>query len=118
MNLSPDWVGYLHSFGHDAVHRSSVGPADASDDDLVSWARTHDRAVLTSDLDFGTMLAMSGERRPSVVELRSASTLPDRIGPLVAQAISHAEADLLSGAILTVETGRLRLRILDLDRKE
>jgi hypothetical protein len=41
-----------------------------------------------------------------------------RIGPLVVQALARAEADLLSGAILTIEADRLRLRALDFARKE
>jgi hypothetical protein len=41
---------------------------------------------------------------------------PDR--PLVVQALTRAEAERLSGAILTTEADRLRLRALDFARKE
>jgi predicted nuclease of predicted toxin-antitoxin system len=44
MNLSTEWVPLLCAAGHDAVHWSDVG-----------------------DLDFGTMLALSGDDGPSVV---------------------------------------------------
>ena len=112
MNLSPEWVGYLECRGHDVVHWTGVGKADANDEEIMRWARENDRIVLTSDLDFGAMLATSEARRPSVIQLRSETTLPARIGPLVAQALQHAEADLLAGALLTLEAGRARLRIL------
>ncbi|GJE16813.1 hypothetical protein AIGOOFII_1520 [Methylobacterium marchantiae] len=118
MNLSMDWVGCLQTAGHDAVHWSNVGAVDAADDAIVEWARTEDRIVLTNDLDFGTLLAMSGASSPSVVQLRTDTTLSARIGPLVVQALARAEADLLSGAILTIEAERLRLRALDFARKE
>lgn len=118
MNLSTDWVDCLGAAGHDAIHWSVVGAPDATDDAIVGWAREEHRTVLTNDLDFGIILAMSGATSPSVVQLRTDTTLSARIGPLVVQAIARAEAELLSGAILTIEAERLRLRALDFARKE
>lgn len=118
MNLSLDWIDCLGAAGHGAVHWSGVGAVDAPDDAILDWARHHDRIVLTNDLDFGILLAMSGAAKPSVVQLRTETTLSARIGPLVVQALARAEAELLSGAILTIGTDRLRLRALDFARKE
>jgi predicted nuclease of predicted toxin-antitoxin system len=112
MNLTPQWVERLNVAGYQAVHWSTVGGNDAEDGDIVKWAREHDCVVLTEDLDFGTILAMSGAQRPSVVQLRSESTLPARVGSAVIEAIQESEADLLAGALLTIETTRSRLRIL------
>ena len=112
MNLSPEWVGYLEQAGHDVVHWMCVGRADAHDEDIMQWLREHDRILLTSDLDFGAMLATSDARKPSVVQLRSENTSPAQIGSLVAQALARAENDLLAGALLTLEAARSRLRIL------
>ncbi len=112
MNLSPRWAGYLEEFGHEAVHWSDIGRPDARDSDIMDWARANNRIVLTSDLDFGAILALSGSASPSVVQLRSETTLPGAIGSLVRDAIEHAEPDLLVGAFLTVEVGRARVRIL------
>ncbi|MFD6321167.1 MULTISPECIES: DUF5615 family PIN-like protein [Methylorubrum] len=112
MNLSTDWVIFLQGQGHDAVHWSSVGPQDAPDEDIVDWARAEDRTILTNDLDFGTLLVSTGASKPSVVQLRTDITLSTHVGPLVAQAIARMEDELVAGALVTVETGRLRLRSL------
>ena len=112
MNLTPEWASCLASAGHDAIHWSTIGSACAHDGEVMEWAGGNDRIVMTSDLDFGTMLALSGGQRPSVVQLRTESTLPARVGPIVLKAIERAEKQLLSGALLTIETARLRLRIL------
>ncbi len=112
MNLSTDWAAYLQQLGHDAVHWSSVGPKDALDPDIAEWARTEDRTILTSDLDFGTLLVSTGAAKPSVIQLRTDITLSAHVGPLVAQAIARIEDELAAGALVTVETGRLRLRPL------
>jgi predicted nuclease of predicted toxin-antitoxin system len=115
MNLSPRWVDYLNESAHDAVHWSSVGRPDAKDREIMDWARENDRIVLTNDPDFGALLALSGSSKPSVVQIRSEATLPSRIGTLVLEASEQAESDLLAGALLTVEIGQSRLRILPLD---
>ena len=117
MNLSPDWVAALAGAGHDAVHWSSVGAANAPDDEILRWARGSERVVLTSDLDFGTLLATSGADSPSVVQLRTGSTLSSRIGLLVTRVLHETEADLSSGALLTIEDDRVRLRPLTFDAK-
>lgn len=115
MNLSPDRVATLHEAGHDAVHWSSIGAADAPDTAIKQWARDEGRIVLTSDLDFGPLLATSGASKPSVVQLRTGTTLSSRIGALVVLALRKTEADLLSGSLVTVEDDRVRLRPLIFD---
>ncbi|GEP06202.1 DUF5615 family PIN-like protein [Methylobacterium oxalidis] len=112
MNLSTDWVPYLAGLGHDAVHWASVGRPDTADADILAWARAQDRVILTNDLDFGTMLIVSGAQTPSVVQLRTDITLAAHVGPLVAQAVLQTASALGSGALVTVETGRVRLRPL------
>lgn len=37
MNLSPQWVGFLGGAGFDAVHWSDVGPANATDSEVLAW---------------------------------------------------------------------------------
>ena len=112
MNMSPDWVDRLRVAGHDVLHWSSVGAADAADDEILHWARERDRTILTSDLDFGTLLAMSGAQKPSVVQLRLGTTLSGRVGDLVERILRQTEADLAAGALVTIEADRLRLRPL------
>ena len=112
MNLSRGWVTFLREKGHDVEHWSKMGKQDAPDGDIVSAARVGGYVVLTCDLDFGNILAMSGNTNPSVIQLRSLSTLPRFTGELVSAAITVAEADLDAGAILTLEPGRTRLRSL------
>jgi predicted nuclease of predicted toxin-antitoxin system len=115
INLSPDWVDYLGECGHDAIHWSSIGRVDASDDEILHWARDKDQIVLTSDLDFAALLALSAASTPSVIQLRTESTLSGRVRPLALDAIERTQADLRSGALLTIEAARLRLRILPFD---
>lgn len=117
MNLSAAWSGTLRAAGHDAVHWADVGQADAADEEILRRARMQDRIGMTSDLDFGTLLATCGADEPSVVQLRTVSVLPSRIGSLVTRVPHETEADLTSGALVTIAEDRVRLRPLIFNAK-
>jgi predicted nuclease of predicted toxin-antitoxin system len=112
MNMGPEWIACLASEGREAVHWLSVGLSDASDEEIMRWARDNDHVVLTADLDFGARLVRSGEKGPSVVQLRTDDTLVRLVGPLVLAAIDQAQPDLTAGALVTVEGERYRVRRL------
>jgi len=80
----------------------------------MGYARTHDYVVLTSDLDFGTVLAATQGDKPSVVQIRADDVNPEVIGSHVVAAVRQVGPDLESGALLTVDPNRARLRILPL----
>lgn len=114
MNLSPRWVGWLQSAGFDAVHWSQIGSSDAPDRELMGHASRHGFILLTQDLDFSSILAASQESRPSVVQIRADDNSPEAIGLLLLDAIRQTADELGSGAIVTLEPGRRRVRILPL----
>ncbi|MFN0051417.1 MAG: DUF5615 family PIN-like protein [Planctomycetales bacterium] len=57
MNLSPRWCAVLQFEGWDSVHWSQIGRMSAPDHEIMQWALSNGRVVLTHDLDFGAMLA-------------------------------------------------------------
>jgi predicted nuclease of predicted toxin-antitoxin system len=67
MNLSPGWIRVLERHGHEAVHWSAVGDIRAHDDEIMAWARERGHVVFTHDLDFGSTLAVTQARSPSVL---------------------------------------------------
>jgi len=52
--------------------------------------------------------------KPSVVQIRADDVNPEAVGLRVVAAIRQATADLDSGALLTVDPERARLRVLPL----
>jgi predicted nuclease of predicted toxin-antitoxin system len=112
MNLSPDWVPLLVHEGWHAVHWSTVGAPTATDRTIMDLAVANGYIVFTHDLDFGTMLALTHATGPSVLQVRGQDVLPDRMGALVIAALRQHEPDLASGALVVVDAGRRRVRIL------
>jgi predicted nuclease of predicted toxin-antitoxin system len=114
MNLSPRWRQALEEAGAEAMHWSQVGAATAADSEIMAYAEAHGLIVLTHDLDFGGILAATKGRGPSVVQLRADDTSPETNASLVMSAVRQCEPELRAGALLTVDTQRLRLSLLPL----
>jgi predicted nuclease of predicted toxin-antitoxin system len=114
MNLSPDWVDVLQSGGHEVVHWSMIGAANADDSEIMVWARTHGYIVFTTDLDFGAILVASGQSGPSVIQLRLGRHFPSDLREILFRAIIESRGALDSGALLTIDQKRFRLRILSI----
>ena len=114
VNLSPEWVPVLVAAGVPARHWAQVGDPSATDREIMAWASAHGYAVFTHDLDFSTMLALTHAGRPSVIQLRGSRVLPEQIaGPLIGS-LHRFRADLEAGALVVVEPGRSRVRVLPL----
>jgi len=116
MNLPPAWESFLVANGHEAQHWSNVGDPRAPDRTLMEWARDRGFVVLTCDLDFSILLALTAASGPSVVQVRSQRTLPGDIGPVVVDAIREMTSQLSAGAIVTIDEFAARVRVLPVRR--
>jgi predicted nuclease of predicted toxin-antitoxin system len=116
MNLSPEWRGSLEAVGHRVVHWSEVGAHTAPYREIMRWASANGYVVFTHDLDFGTILATTGDTGPSVLQMRTQAPTPEVMAAAVLQAISQWEQQLLDGAIVVIDESRARVRVLPLRR--
>ena len=114
MNLSPVWVSPLEHAGHKAKHWSSVGAPDATDREILGWAKRNDYVVFTHDLDFGTILAATDANSPSVVQIRTQDPTPDCCATLLLDVLKRYMQELSLGALITVDEARARVRLLPL----
>lgn len=112
MNLSPEWVPYLHERGFEAVHWSTIGTYTAPDTEMMQWARDNACVVFTHDLDFGILLALSKAGGPSVIQVRTQDVSPTHLGPLMVAALRAHGDTLERGALLNVDEAKSRVRIL------
>ena len=116
VNLTQLWIAFLIGHGYDSVHWNSIGRHDDDDATILEWARAGSCIIMTCDLDFGRILAETGTSGPSVVQLRTAISLPAYVGDAVVRAIESTEADLVAGALLTIGATRTRLRRLPFEK--
>jgi predicted nuclease of predicted toxin-antitoxin system len=111
--LSPGVARSLSVAGHDAIHVRDIGLGAAADPVIFGRAADEDRIILSADTDFGTLLALRQESKPSVVLFRGATPRrpADQVSLLLAN-LPRVERDLLTGAIVIIEPSRLRVRSL------
>jgi len=113
MGISQSTVRWLRQLGYDAVHLREQGLQRLPDDAIVEKARLENRVILTCDLDFGALLAVSGAKLPSVIIFRLDNERPDNINRRLAFIFNSAAMTTLEeGAIILVEQGRHRIRLL------
>lgn len=114
MNLSPAWAPILNRAGFQCKHWRDIGKAGAPDTVVMSWAREHGYVVFTHDMDFGTLLAVTGANGPSVLQVRVANPSPEAIAHDVIR-LSSLRRDLFDrGVLVTLDKARARIRVLPL----
>ena len=112
-NLSPSLVRLLEAAGHETVHVRDFGLTSAPDLAVLDAARSDRRVLISSDTDFGELLALSGASSPSVVIFRrSQGRSAAEQASLLLENLPQFEKDLDSGAIVVIETTRVRVRSL------
>lgn len=114
MNLSPGWADYLTGNGIEAAHWSSCGHPDSPDSAIIAYAQERNFVVLTNDLDFGSILALTHYEKPSVIQIRSGVLSPARIGGRIIGAIKTLAPEIEQGALVTIDLNKTRLHLLPL----
>ena len=110
--LAPSWPDFLRASGFEAIHWTDVGERGDEDLEILEWAKSNRYVILTRDLDFSSLLAWHGLAEPSVVQLRTGDSLPDKdTGELVAAIIRSAAEPLEHGAIVTIAVDKKKARI-------
>jgi len=100
----------LRNAGHD-VETVANWPADPGDEEILARAFEASQIVITLDRDFGELAVVRRLPHHGIVRLVAISA--ERQGFAAVEALSKYGAELSSGAIVTVEPSRVRVRPAD-----
>ena len=112
MGISPRTVAKLKREGYDAVHLVEERLEKLEDQKILIKGRDEGRIVLTVDLDFGYLLAVSGARLPSVIIFRLGNESREVIEEYLDEVLSQCHKELNAGAIVSVKDDGFRVRRL------
>ncbi len=74
--------------------------------------------ILTHDLDFGRIMALSGQHLPSVITFRLSDMRPPSVNRQLSEVFLRFSEYLEAGALISVTDRGIRMRRLPVHRRE
>jgi predicted nuclease of predicted toxin-antitoxin system len=115
MNIFPEAVRDLQNQGWDIIRIPQVLQVNASDQEVLIYARLENRVLITQDLDFSSLLALGNFNRPSLITLQMFLADPETLTRRMLDILPIIEKDLKGGCAVTVDEAAIRIRKLPIE---
>ncbi len=115
MALSPQLAHWLELRGHDAVHARNIGLHRAPDAQIMAIALDEGRVVVTADLDYARLLALTRAEAPALILFRGGNYSEAEAVERLAKALELVPAEEIQTSIVVIEKRRIRRRRLPLN---
>lgn len=117
MGVSRTVSKWLKETGHESVHLLDERLETLEDSDIIKKAIDEKRIILTFDLDFGDILAISQGLAPSLITFRLSNQTPDNVIKHLSFLLENYTQKLEESVIVVVEENKYRIRNLPIQKK-
>ena len=111
-NLPPSFCLILRNLGFEARHVYDVGLDNVPDETIVEFAKHSGETIITNDLDFSRIIAISGKPQPSIITFRLAVLNSEIFEEIVALNFQQFPTLLIEGCIIVIDENGIRVRKL------
>jgi predicted nuclease of predicted toxin-antitoxin system len=99
----------LQAHGHEGVHAHQIGKDRASDDELLEIARRESRVIVTADLDFPRLMALSLAEGPGLILFRGGNYSDNEMCDLPSRVQEKVPPETLERSVCVVDKKRVRV---------
>ena len=103
-------VDWLRTQGHDAIRLREEGLARLPNGEIFAKALRESRTVLTFDMDFGEIMALTHGRKTAVIVFRLKNTRASHVIERLSAVLSESGHAVTSGTVVAIEESRHRIR--------
>ena len=116
MPVSSALLDVLRRHGHEGVHAHHIRKDRASDRELLELARGEGRVIITADLDFPRLLAVSEAEGPGVILFQGGNYSDAEMCDLPERVLREVPPEVLERSVSVVDRRRIRVTRLPLGR--
>jgi predicted nuclease of predicted toxin-antitoxin system len=109
MPVSTVLIDVLEAYEHEGVHAHQIGKERATDRELLEIARQEDRVVITADLDFPRLLALSSAAGPGLILFRGGNYSDVEMCDLLERVLKQVMSETLACSICVVDKKRIHI---------
>jgi predicted nuclease of predicted toxin-antitoxin system len=110
--LLAQWLSSDEGGCHDAVHVRQRGLSAAEDAAIFALAQLEGRIVITADLDFARIMALSGSAGPGLILFRAGNSSDLQMLTLLRRVLAEVSEDALPSSVVVVEERSIRIASL------
>jgi predicted nuclease of predicted toxin-antitoxin system len=108
--ISPSTVFFLIKQGYKAEHVEDAKMSGAKDAEILDYTAKNDMVLITQDLDFSALLALSGNSHPGVITIRLKFPSPENVNNSLKKLLDLQTEEQIQGSIIILEETKIRFR--------
>ena len=116
-NMALSYAKTLRSLGYVAVHVAEVDLTSTEDTDIVAYAIANGYSIITFDLDFTRIVALSQKSFPSIITFRLGEINVFEFEEYINLYIPDLINKIIEGALVTIDSQGVRVKKLPVKKK-